>query len=370
MSITSPLAKQVGDAGAVFEEDAGWLMAAHFGDPNAEYRLACADAVVFDVSNWGKVEVSGADAASFLHNLSTNDVLRLPPGSGCEAFLPTGQARIVAHGLIYRLRSPEGRESFWLDLAPGHAENVLKHLDHYLIAEQVELADWTREFAQLHLAGAQAHAVLGRALGAPPPALGHLQHTLALFGGSVPCQVRRHDPLGLPGYDLVCPAGGGPTVWQRLREAGATPAGLQGYHVLRVEAGTPLYGIDIDETNLPQEVGRTDQAVSLTKGCYIGQETIARIRTYGHVNRSLVGLRLAAEGAAPRGARVLRHGKEVGAVTSSAVSPRLGAPVALAYVRRGNEEPGTVLEVESGGLRWRAEVASLPFTGTGTGGAG
>ena len=114
-----------------------------------------------------------------------------------------------------------------------------------------------------------------------------------------------------------------------------------------MEAGTPVYGRDIDETNLPQEVARVERTISFTKGCYIGQETVARIRTYGHVNRTLVGLQLDGETAVPLGTKLFHADKEVGHITSSAVSPRLGQAIALAYVRRGSQEPGTRLEVET-----------------------
>src|SRR5262249_40130405 len=136
------------------------------------------------------------------------------------------------------------------------------------------------------------------------------------------------------------------------------PAGLETYHVLRVEAGTPQFRIDIDDTNLPQEVGRTERTISFTKGCYIGQETIARIRTYGHVNRMLVGLKLEGDGIEPRGAKLSHSGKEVGSVTSCVYSPRIAGPIALGYARRGSNEPGTKLVC---GDKRNAEVVALPF---------
>jgi folate-binding protein YgfZ len=145
-----------------------------------------------------------------------------------------------------------------------------------------------------------------------------------------------------------------------LTAAGAVRGSMDTYHVLRVEAGTPLWGADIDETNLPQEVGRIQQTISFTKGCYIGQETIARIRTYGHVNRSLGALKLAEDRRVPRGARVHDGSKEVGQVTSSVRSPRLGTGLALAYLRRGHQEPGTVLEVEAEDRRIQGVVINLP----------
>src|SRR5207244_7503068 len=119
-------------------------------------------------------------------------------------------------------------------------------------------------------------------------------------------------------------------VWQALLAGGARPAGIEAYNALRIEAGTPVYGLDIDDTNLPQEVARVERTISFTKGCYIGQETVARIRTYGHVNRSLIGLRLSGNAAASPAAKLFRADKEVGHITSSALSPKSGQAIALA----------------------------------------
>ncbi len=359
MSDQSPIHDLTSRQGAIFEDEAGWRMPAHFGDPLAEYRYAVEHAALFDLSHEGKVEVAGKDAAAFLHNLCTNDVRNLAVGAGCEAFLTTGQAKIVAYVLIERGRTPDGRDVYWLDTAPGTAGRVVQHLDHYLISEQVELADRTGDFAEFHLAGPEAAAVLGRALGGPPPVLADLQHQTVTFG-TAESRICRHDRLGLPGFDLWCSSAAAAAVWQALCQGGARPAGLRAYDILRVEAGTPVFGIDIDETNLPQEVGRTEQTISFTKGCYIGQETVARIRTYGHVNRSLVGLKLAGDRPVSSGARLFRD-QEVGQVTSSVLSPAVGAAIALGYVRRGNQEPGTALEAEAAGQRLAAEVVPLPF---------
>src|SRR5262245_28631639 len=264
MSEPTPVYELAAKAGAVFEENAGWLLAAHYGNPLTEYEKARNQAGLFDMSHRGKIEMTGPDGPRFLHNLCTNDVVKLPAGSGCEAFLPTGQAKVVAHVLIYRGALADGQPVLWLDVAPGAAEKVVRHLEHYHITEQVELTDRTRALAQLHLAGPQAQAVLQRLLPDGLPHLGELQHLTGSIGGTAPCQIRRHDALGLPGYDILCPHSGAATVWQTLTGAGAVPAGLQTYQALRVEAGTPLDGVDIDETNLPQEVGRTEQAISFT----------------------------------------------------------------------------------------------------------
>jgi folate-binding protein YgfZ len=342
-------------------EDAGWLVPAHYGDPTAEYRQALEHAVVFDASHRGKVEVTGADAVLFLHNLCTNDIKNLPRGSGCEAFLTTAAARVVAYLLVYHVAQVDGSSALWLDTAPGTAEKVVKHLDHHLISEHVDLTDRSQEFAQVHVAGPQAQTVVQQALKTDVSALGNLQHRTGDFGAIGTCQVRCCAPLGLPGYDIVCLRERGPELWHALASAGARPAGLQAWGVLRIEAGTPAYGTDIDDNRLVMEVGRTAQAISYSKGCYVGQEPVVMARDRGHVNRMLLGLKVAAADPIPQGTVLFREGKEVGLVTSSVVSPRFGA-IALAYIRRGHQDPGTLLEINVAGSERTAEVVRLPFS--------
>ncbi len=351
-----PLHEAAAKAGATFTEDAGFLVPAHFGDSDTEMAQARSGAVLFDLSHRGKLEVAGNDAVKFLHNLSSNDVKGLAPDTGCEAFFCTATAKVIAHALLYRC-PPEGkREKLALDVAPGLSAKVMKHLDRHLISEDVEFADRTRDLVQFHLAGPAAPALLGRLFGSEV-ALSPLQQQHASLGGA-DWVVRRHDPLGLPGFDVLGPLDRAEELWLRLREE-ARPAGRQAYEVLRIEAGTPLYGADVDETTFAPEVARTRQAISYGKGCYLGQEPIVMARDRGQVNRALLGLKLP-DGPVPAGALLFRDGKEVGRVTSSVLSPRLGA-IALAYVRRGSQAAGTVLEVETAGQRKTAVVAALPF---------
>jgi folate-binding protein YgfZ len=356
----TPLHDVTALAGAVFAEDAGWLAPGHFGDAAIEYRNAHDQAALFDLSHYAKIEVTGGDAASFLHNLSTGDVQGMPVGAGCEAFLCTAKARVVAHVLIYHLLLHDDRDAYWLESVPGSAEKIMKHLDHFLISEQVEFADRTREFAQMHVAGPHARTILEKSLQDVVPDLSDLQHMMRTLGSAGTCHVRRHDGLGVPGYDIVCLRGRAEAVWQTLVRSGARPAGQKAYEALRIEAGTPMYGPDIDETILAPEVGRTAQAICYTKGCYIGQEPIVRIRDIGQVNRTLTKLRIEANETVPHGAKLWRDGKEAGQVTSSAAVPGKAETVALAYVRRGNAEPGTVLEVEIGVSRHLAHTIAAP----------
>lgn len=341
-------------SGASFVEEAGWLLPGHFGDTAAEYRQACAGAVLFERSQHGKIEATGKEAASFLHNLSSNDIVKLPAGQGCEAFLATAKAKVVALVHMYR----HAPDVLWIDAGPGLGAKVREHLDRFIISEQLELVDRSRDFAQFHLAGPQAATILKSVFQLDVAGWKDLQHATAADG----VQVRRHDCLSVPGYDVLWPRESAESGWQTLLSGDARPAGNEAYHLLRIEAGTPQHGVDIDENNLVMEVNRTPKAVSYTKGCFLGQEPIVRARDLGHVNRTLGGLRLPAGGLAQgRGAKLFCGDKDAGQITSAIVSPRLGA-IALAFIRRGNEAPGTALEVEVDGARQPAVVSPLPFT--------
>jgi len=357
----SPLHATAERAGATFAEAGGYALPARFADPAAEYRAALAGAALFDTSHAGKLEVSGPDAPAFLSNLSTNDVKALPLGGGCETYFLDHRAKTLFQAWAYHVRLSGGRHAVWLETTPGYAGKLLQHLDKYLISEAVELADVTAGFAQVHLAGPAAKDVLAAATGEAVPDLAEFQHMERTVGPTQTCSIRRRDQLGVPGYDVVCPAGAADGVWRALVAAGATPAGLDAFETLRVEAGTPVYGTDIDESRFVMEVARAPRAVSYTKGCFIGQEPIVMARDRaGHVNRAFLGLKVLEGGPLPRGAKLVRDGQEVGVVTSSAASPRLGAPVALGYLRRGSQDAGLRLEAETPAGRQPVEVLGLP----------
>ncbi|MCS6851617.1 MAG: hypothetical protein NZ700_10675 [Gemmataceae bacterium] len=308
----------------------------------SEYEHARRHAALFDLTGRGQIEVVGPDAAAFLHNLCTNDIKNLPIGSACEAFFCNAKARVIAYTLVYR-SSPD---QFWVDVAPGRNDTLYRHLDHYRISEQVELIDRTDEFGVLHLAGPKAPTLRD------------------IMPGEAGGQVRRHEPLGLPGFDMVLPRSQIPGVRDRLLAAGAAPASLETYRMLRIEAGTPVDGEEIDADRFVVEVGRGSSAICPTKGCYLGQEPIVMARDRGHVNRQLLGLRFADDAPVLAGAMVRRGSEEVGTVMSAVRSPALGVTIALAYLRRGCQEPGTAVEVVTPGGTRAAVVASLPFVGS------
>jgi tRNA-modifying protein YgfZ len=287
----------------------------------------------------------------------------LPIGGGCEAYFCDSRAKVLVHAFIYHVLTA-GRHGFWLDTEPDFNEKLLQHLDKHLISEAVELVDQTEHFAQIHLAGPQAKKVLEAALGMALPELVEFQHMERTFGPNAACHIRRHDPLGLPGYDLICRNEWAEGIWRMLQSAGAKPAGEAAFETLRIEAGTPIYGIDIDANRFVMEVARALRAVSYSKGCYLGQEPIVMARDRaGFVNRAFLGVKVLEGGPLPAGTKLFRDSAEVGLITSSIHSPRLNAPLALGYIRRGNQEPGLQLQAETPEGKRTVEVLPFPPLG-------
>ena len=360
MAEQTPLHGVTATAGARFTEAAGFDLPADFGHPDVEYQAAVTGAALFDYSHAAKLELTGPDAPQFLHNISTNDIKSLPLGGGCEAYFCDARAKALFVAWVYHVRLADARSALWVETTPGRGEALLRHLDRFLIAEAVEVADVTRQFAQLHLAGPRAKAVLEAALGDELPDLDEFLHMERTFGANVTCGIRRRSPLGVSGYDLVCLNARAEGVWRTLTASGATPAGLTAYETLRIEAGTPVYGMDIDETRFVMEVGHAPRAVSSAKGCFPGQEPIVMARDRaGRVNRSFLGLR-SLGGDVPAGSKLLKDGQEVGVVTSAARSPRLGGPLALGYVHWKHVEPGTKLDAETPAGVQPVEVIGYP----------
>ncbi|HZZ73252.1 MAG TPA: glycine cleavage T C-terminal barrel domain-containing protein [Pirellulales bacterium] len=320
-----------------------------------------------DFSTRTQLEMRGADRAKFLHNLCTNNIKELAVGSGCEAFLLTAQGKILGHVLIFA--TPD---ALVLETEPGQGARLLQHFDRYLIREQVELHDRSQDWSELLLAGPEAEEWLARQTAQPPAE--RLAHCAALLLDQ-PAFVRRVDCYGPAAFLIAAARNTVEQITLKLHAEVGPPADLRAVEALRIEAGFPRFGIDITEKNLPQEVARDRAAISFTKGCYIGQETVARIDALGHVNRLLCGVRFERQAnaidpsaeAIPPGTELSSseqpHGAQasgshtVGAVTSAAYSPRLKAPLALAYLRRGQHEPGTKLTSIAGA----AEVIALPL---------
>jgi len=300
------------------------------------YEALRRGAAVLDVSARGRIVARGRDRARLLHNLTTNEVKKMTPGSGCYAFLLSPQGRIQADLYLFCFA-----EHFLIDTQADLREKVPQLIRKYIIADQVELEDVTEATAAIALEGPAAAAILA-SLGAAAPGAdySHVQWN--------DCTIAAVSVSGQPGYRIYCGADGRAELVRKLEAAGAAPATEEDARVVAIENGRPRYGVDIRETSLPQETQQM-HAVSYTKGCYIGQEIVERIRAQGHVNKKLV--RVAMDAAAPpaAGTKLSAGGAEVGEITSSVVSPEYGKVMALAIVRTAQSEAGTALESAGGG---------------------
>lgn len=304
-----------------------------------QYGAAVERCVWVDLTDRVQIEVRGADRAAFLHNFSTQDVKRISAGSGCEAFLANIKGRIVSHVLIFA-----GEQTHWLDGPPPAAAPLLEHLERYLITEDVQLADRSAEWCEVGLIGPAAAPFVEALL----PGAGTwdpFQH-----GHRAGITVRRFSFTRQPGWLVGAAPERLVTLVHEWTATGLTECRREVFEALRIEAGFPMYGVDLSAENLVHEAGRTREAVSFTKGCYLGQEPIARLESMGHTNRELRVIRLESPGTPARGAKVLdpRTGADWGAVTSAALSPRENRTVALALVRREAIAAGVVV-VETGG---------------------
>jgi folate-binding protein YgfZ len=326
--------------------------------PNDGYRAVSDRVGWVDRSDRVRLDFQGPDRVRFLQNLTTNDVKRLAPGRGCEAFVTSPQGRTLA---FVTLLVAEDR--ILLRTEPGSLPALVPHLQKYGALDDVTWDDVGPRTFEYHLAGPLAGKLLGK-LGLVAPAEGDLVHLEARIA-EVSVRIVREEPTGRPGWTLIGDLAGAPPVAGALRAAGG-PLGLvevdaPTFDALRIEAGTPLSGLDVTPENLPQEVGRDARAINFVKGCYLGQETVARLDALGHVNKLLKGLRVEAEEVPPPGTALEAEGKKVGTVTSSAVSPGWGRPLALGYVRVAQAVAGTELALALDGSRPVAVVTDLPM---------
>jgi len=301
-----------------------------------QYRAACEGIGLFDLTDREHVELRGADRAKFLHNFCTQEINRLAAGTGAEAFLTNIKGRILGHVLVF-----VGEEAIWLDAPPGCVDVVIPHLDRYLITEDVQIADRSADWGEVTLIGQKAAELVDAFV----PGAG--QFAPCQHGHQDGITVRRFDFSMSPGWLIGAAREQLPSICERLAAAGAVPGRREVFEALRIEAAFPLYGTDLTEDNLAQEAGRTRQAISFTKGCYLGQEPIARLDAMGHTNRELRRVRLESAVVPAPGTKLIPAGgdRDAGEITSAALSPVSNVGVALAMLRREACEQGTHLEV-------------------------
>jgi aminomethyltransferase len=297
------------------------------------YRALREGAAWLDLSGRGKIVVRGEDRVRLLHALCTNHIQALRPGEGCYAFFLDAQGHILADAHVFCFE-----DHFVVDSEPETASKLYAHIDRYIIADDVTLEEATSRLATIALEGPKADAVL-RSLGATLPAAPFAHQA---WGAGI---VARASYTGAEGFFVILPEAEKAVLTEALGRAGAAAADPDAAKVVRLEHGKPRYGEDITEQHLPQETQQL-HAIHFSKGCYLGQEIVERIRARGHVNRLLARLVVEGERAPQRGAAVLAGGAPVGEVTSAAFSPAAGKVIALAYVRARHAITGNALECE------------------------
>jgi folate-binding protein YgfZ len=316
-----------------------------------DYRDIHATVVLGSIAPRRQIAVAGSDRAAYLHGLLTNDILSLGPGQGCYAAWLTPQGRMLTDMEVL-----ESGDLILLDVPEATADSTLARLDEFLFSEDVRLESLAGRLTSVWVHGPQAALTLGAAVkGSDMTTWGDHQLGKATFEdqGIV---VARLDQLLVPGYCVYVDPSYRSALEGALVLAGARMVGAEALEAARIEAGHPLFGIDMTEDTIPLEAGIEDRAISFSKGCYVGQEVIIRVlhRGHGRVAKKLAGLGI--EGPPPaHGDRVLSGDREIGYVTSAACSPSRGT-IALAYVHRDFLEPGTKVQVRSGGALLAATV--------------
>ncbi|HEY6939139.1 MAG TPA: glycine cleavage T C-terminal barrel domain-containing protein [Terriglobales bacterium] len=338
-------------AGARRGEYVGAETALVFSDTRTEFAALRSGCGVYDLSWRRYFTVCGRDRVRWLNGMISNNVRDLQPGNGVYAFVLNPQGHILGDLYIYN-----HGDDFVLETDAGQADKLYSHLKRFIIMDQVEFKP-AQDWAAMGLQGPKAGEIL-RAAGIEPPALEPMQLSDVKLGATPATLVRSDHPLST-NYEFWLTSDQAPAFWDVLVKAGATPTGAEAVELARIAAGIPRYGQDIRERDLPQETGQM-RALSFTKGCYIGQEIVERIRARGSLHRGFAGFRMM-EGPLPApGSKVQAAGKDVGEITSAAMLPSQEGEIAVAlgYVRKEAGAPGATVEIGTS----KAQVGALPFT--------
>lgn len=327
-----------------------------------EYQTIRDSAGLLTLTGNSILSVTGRDRARFLHGLLSNDIKGLKEGQGCFAAMLNTQGKTLSVLEVLCLE-----DSFLLLLGPELLEKVQAHLRKYIISDQVEIMPMSGEHVLLSLQGPRAIEKINGIFDLPGTL--HLFDHFQARRGALTLRIVISDRSGLGGVDLIVPESQEEDLRRILLDGGIAPsikeASMEALNLHRVEAGIPWFGVDLNETQLPLEAGLKN-AISYTKGCYLGQEIIARATYRGHLNRKLMGLVLEGIDPALRGFPLFHGDKEVGFITSSIFSPTLQSGIALAYLRQEVWEPGTMLMIKNDGVPQTAKVVDLPFVSSRT----
>jgi folate-binding protein YgfZ len=336
-------------------------LGAQFGPRNAplqyassieEYWTIKKHAGIADISNVGRLIISGKDRTSWLNGLVTNDLGQVKENIGIHSVLLNTKARVLADLYVYSFG-----DDFLIDTGDASAGRIKQLLEEFIISEQVQIKDSTVDLVHLTIQGPESSRAVKEALGIDVSNLRNLQSKH--LGPSI---IIARDRTGMNGYDIILPSDESEPVWQgfllKTGDLGVKPVGAKSLDILRLEAGIPKYGVDVDENNIVLEAGYKD-AISYSKGCYMGQEVVARATHIGRVNKQLAKLEIESEQPIAPGSKLIVGDRDAGFVTSSAFSPGLKLVVALGYVNRDFAKEDTKLTIQTEKMTSHVTVRGL-----------
>ncbi len=356
----SRLHTQHAQLGAFFEEITGSTTPAHYGDVAAEHRTVRQAVGIADLSHRGKIRVTGDDRAKWLQSIISNDVLPLQPGQGRYSSILTHKGKMLTYFRVYMQPN-----TIMLEDVGEIGETTFQAMRKFLLyGTKARMENCAENWGLLLISGPKTSHVIQSAFGVDVTDLKPVNFVTAQIGGNT-ALVLRTEETGEVDIEILLPADGLSTTWSSVMETG-TKFGIKaiGNHAreaLRIEAGIPKAGQDLNEEIVPPEANLESKAFSLSKGCYPGQEVVARMDTYGNVRRKLVGLVLNDSTVPPHGSKLFSGDREVGWVSSAARSPQLNTVIAFGFPLRDFSKPETALTVEVDGNRIPATVRPLPF---------
>lgn len=302
-----------------------------------EHRIVRTSAGKIDLSSRAKIILGGKDRVRFLHGLTTSDIKALKVGEGCYTIITNRLGRMVADIKVMALE-----DALLLDAENKLRQTIIEYLNKFIVIDDVVVKDVTNEFAQVGVFGPASKDEVAKIFGITIPPLMEFH-----FAQANHVIISRWLITGEDGYEIFASSDIIP----------APPISAETFNILRLENGVPLWGVDMDENNIPTEAGLEAKAISYSKGCYVGQEIIQRIKTYGEVAKHLVGFAMQGNDIPHRGDKIFAGNKEIGEITSAAKSFSLNKVIALGYVKRGHNTIGNKVSIEKS----QAEIVPMPF---------
>ena len=336
------------ESGAKVESIFDWNIPSSYIDPIQEHLICRKDAILVDLSHYGKLELNGHDASTFLQGMVTNDVLSLEDGQGKYATFLTRQGKIISDLYLYK-----NKEKFQIILPPGENSNFISSIEQFIIMEEVEIKDHSDSFSMFGVFGPNANNFLEDYPCLPTSPHEYVKHKNI--------EIIKELWTGETGYLVIVQIEEAVDLWKKLTTKGIQPAGLKAFESLTLESGHRLFGSELGPDVNPMQAFIENETIDFEKGCYIGQEVIAKIKYIGQVNKGLVGIVFSNEQVPEKGNKLFLNEEEVGTITRSNFSPSINKVIAMGYVQKKAMAIGTEINILSRDKKISGTVVKIPF---------